>query len=78
MNSAVLVTATHKKFGKVADGTNTRVVTCMINRWRAKIDWKGIYNVINPRNPPGKGDREFERENTEAICTILETFVTKH
>ena len=75
LNSAVLVAATHRRFGKVADGTSTRVVTCMINRWRAKINRKGVYNV---RNPPVKGDRELEGENTIAICMILETFVTKH
>ena len=69
-----MVAATHRRFGKVADGINTRIVTYMINRWRAKIDWKGIYNV---RNPPGKGERG-ERENTGAICFIFETFVTKH
>ena len=42
----------------MADGTDTQVVTCMINRWRAKINWKEIYNV---RNPPGEGG-EKERE----------------
>ena len=47
----------------------------MINRWRAKINWKGVYNV---RNPPVKGDGELEIENTGAICMIFETFVTKH
>ena len=30
-------------------------MTCMINRWRAKIDWKEIYNV---RDPPRMGDRK--------------------
>ena len=67
-----MVAATHWRLGKVADVTSTRVVTCMINRWRAKIDWRGIYNV---RNPPGKG-AEKRKENTVAICMILETFVT--
>ena len=70
-----MVAATHKRFEKAADGTSTRVVTCMINRWRAKINWKGVYNV---RNPPVKGDGELEIENTGAICMIFETFVTKH
>ena len=50
----VLVAATHRRFGKVANGINTRAVTCMINRRRAKIDWKGVYNVTNP---PKKGIR---------------------
>ena len=52
LNSTALVVATHKRFGKAADGTSIRVVTCMINKWRARINGKGIYNV---RNPPGKG-----------------------
>ena len=63
---AVLVATTHRRLEKVADGTSTRVVTYMINRWRAKIDWRGVYNV---RNPPGKGGRKKER--TGAICRIL-------
>ena len=53
MNSTVLVTATHREFEKVADGMSTRVRTYMINRWRAKIDWKEIYNV---RDPPRMRD----------------------
>ena len=74
----VLVATTHRGFGKVADGTNTGVMTCMINRWRAKIDWKEIYNV---RDPPRMGDRKRrsrkkENEKTVAICMILETSVT--
>ena len=28
-------------------------MTCMINRWRVKIDWKKVYNVIDP---PRMGD----------------------
>ena len=38
LNSVALVTATHRGFGKVVDGTSTRVMTCIINRWRAKIN----------------------------------------
>jgi len=37
LNSAVLVAATHKEFGKVSDGTSTQVVSWTINKWRAKI-----------------------------------------
>ena len=47
--------ATHKGFGKVADGTSTRVRTCMTNRWRPKIDWKKICNV---KDPPRMRDQE--------------------
>ena len=78
MNSAVLVAATYREFRKMVDGTSTRVMTCMINRWRAKIDWNEIYNV---RDPPRMGDRKRrqrkkEKEKTVAICMILETSVT--
>ena len=38
LSSTVLVAATHRRFGKAADGTSTRVTTCMINKWRAKIN----------------------------------------
>ena len=77
MNSVVLVAATHRGFGKVTDGTSTRVMTCMINRWRAKIDWKEIYNV---RDLPRMGDRKSggreKKENMGETCMILEAFVT--
>ena len=59
LNSAALVAATHRGFGKVADGTSTRVMTCTINRWRVKIDWKEVYNV---RDPPRMGIAEKEQE----------------
>ena len=77
MNSAALVTATHRGFRKVTDGTSTRVMTCMINRWRVKIDWKEVYNV---RDPPRIGDhtkREEERKKEETVvaCIVLKTFV---
>ena len=62
----------------MADGTSTRVVACMINRWRAKIDWKEVYNV---RDPPRMRDQKKgaggkKKEKTVAICMILETSVT--
>ena len=51
-NSAVLVAATYRRLGKTSDRTNTQVVTCIINRWSAKISEMSIYNV---RDPPGIG-----------------------
>ena len=68
LNSITLVATTHRKLEKTADGTNTQVATCMINKWRAKINGKEIYNV---RNPPGMGDRKIEREKTVVVCMIL-------
>ena len=59
MNSAAVVAATHRGFGKVADGTSTRVMICMINRWRVKIDWKEVYNV---RDPPRRRDHEKDKK----------------
>ena len=41
----------------------------MINKWRAKINEKGVYNV---KNPPGKGIEKREVGKTVAICIILE------
>ena len=78
LNSAALVAATHRGFGKVADGTNTRVMTCTINMWRVKIDWKEVYNV---RNPPRMGDcgkraRREKKEKTVAVYMVLKTTVT--
>jgi len=55
LNSAILVVATHRRLGRASDGTSTQVVACIINKWRAKISQKRLYNV---RDPPGIG-REF-------------------
>ena len=57
MNSITLVAATHNKLKKAVDGTSTQIVTCMINKWRAKINGKEVYNV---RNPPGMGDQKID------------------
>ena len=43
----------------------------MINKLRAKINGKEIYNV---RNPSGMGDRRIEGEKTVVVCIILESF----
>ena len=69
LNSAALVAATHRGFGKVADGTSTRVMTCMINRWRVKIDWKEVYNV---RDPPRRRDHEKDKRREKGgDCSSL-------
>ena len=74
MNSTVLVAATHKRLGKAVDGTSTQVATCIINKWKAKINEKGIYNV---RNPPRKGIEKLERGKTVAVYIILENLCNK-
>ena len=59
LNSAVFVATTHRRLGKASDGTSTRVMAYMINKWRAKISQKRLYNV---RDPPG---RRFIGESVE-------------
>ena len=53
-------------------------MVCMINRWRAKIDWKEVYNVRDhPRiGEERKGAGGKKKEKMVAICMILETSVT--
>ena len=48
LNSAVLVAPTHRGSVRVSDGTSTQVVAWTIDKWRAKIIQKGIYNVKDP------------------------------
>ena len=38
LNSVVSVIATNRKWREAADGTSTRVVTCLINRWNVRIN----------------------------------------
>ena len=38
LNSVASVIATNKRWGEAADGTGTRVVTCLINRWKVRIN----------------------------------------
>ena len=40
-----MIIATNKKQGGTADGTGTEVGTCLINKWRDKINQEGLYNV---------------------------------
>ena len=70
MNSIILVVATHRKLEKAADVTSTQVATCMINKWRAKINEKKVYNV---RNPPRERDRKIDLGKTVAVSTILKS-----
>ena len=45
LNSVALVVSTHKVLIKVSDGTSTQVVGRTIDKWRAKIIQREIYNV---------------------------------
>jgi len=58
LNSAALIAPTHRELERVSNGTNTQVVAWMINKWRAKIVQRELYNV---RDPSWRRDREIER-----------------
>ena len=40
--------ATHSKLRKTANGTDTQVATCIINKKMAKINGKEVYNARGP------------------------------
>ena len=65
MNSITLVAVTHNKLKKAVNGTSTQVATCMINKWRAKINGNEVYNV---RDPPGMGDKKKNRLKKDSCC----------
>ena len=50
------IIATNTKEGGTTDGTGTEVGTCLINKWRAKINQEGLYDVKvdTPRKVLGK------------------------
>ena len=61
LNSVASVTATNRKWGKAADGTSILVVTCLINRWKIRINWEGLYNIrIHPRQKMGGGVKKIK------------------
>ena len=48
MNSVTLVISTHRGSEGVSDRTSTQVVAWIINKLRAKIIQREVYNVRNP------------------------------
>ena len=68
LNSVVLTIPTHKGPERMFDETSTRVVAWMINKWRANIIRRELYNV---RNPWQTGDQKRERERTVAIKIVF-------
>ena len=48
LNSVALATTTHRKPGRVSDGTSTQVKAQMIDKCRIKMIKKKIYNVRDP------------------------------
>ena len=51
------IIATNKKQGGTADGTGTEIGTCLINKWRAKINQEGLYNVKVDAPRKGRGKK---------------------
>ena len=47
----------------------------MINKWKAKIIKRGLYNR---RNPPWRGDLGINRESTVAISRTLVTILIQY
>ena len=61
LNNGVLVAATQRRFRKASDNETTiRVVAFIINKWRAKISGKQLYNVGDP--PEIGGSEKSKRE----------------
>ena len=68
LNSVTLTNATHRRPGKVADGTSIQVKVQMINRCRVKMSQKGLYKLRD--SPQKKGEKEKMEEKGENICII--------
>ena len=63
MNSMASVTATNRRWEKAVDGTSTQVVTYLINRWKARINWEGLYNVrILPWKKEGEKKKKEKKK----------------
>ena len=60
------IIATNRKQGVIADGTDTEVGTCLINKWRAKINQEGLYNV--KVNAPKKGLGKMAKNQNLPAC----------
>ena len=45
LNSVALATATHKELKEVSDGMNAHVEAWMINKCKAQMAKRGLYNV---------------------------------
>ena len=56
---------THCKLRKAADGTDTPVATCMINKWTAKINEK---EINNGKCPPRVKEEKKKRKKKEDGC----------
>ena len=62
LNNITLFAATHSKLRKAADGIDTQVATCMINKWTTKINEKEIYDTRGPLRTKKERKKEGERD----------------
>ena len=69
MGRATSIIATNRKQEGTADGTGTEVGTCLTNKWRAKINQEGLYNV--KVNAPRKGLGKMAK-NQRLLARLLE------
>ena len=76
LNNVVLVVATQRRFRRASDDETTiRVVAFIINKWRAKISGKQLYNV---RDPPKIGGSEKSKREREEYCSKLFLRLVQH
>ena len=75
LDNAISVTATHRTPKRVSERTNTQVQAWMINKWKAMIVKKGLYNR---RNLPWRGDLGINRESTVAISRTPATILIQY
>ena len=68
LNGTALAIPTHRGPKRISNATSPQVVVWMINKWRAKIIEREIYNV---RGPWQRDDGKFVGENTVTIWTIF-------
>ena len=59
-----------QKTWEVSDGTSTQLVACIINKWRAKINQRRLYNVRDPLGIEGSSSKNW-KESTIALRTEI-------
>ena len=70
-----MATPTHREPERMSNATKTQIVAWMINKWRAKIIGRELYNR---RDSPWRGDKKFKGKNTVATQTILATISNQY
>jgi len=72
MKSAVLVAATHKRLRRASDGISTRVMAYIINKWRAKISQRRLYNVRDPLGTGGHLKKNLKSIVIQRIEVVIQ------